>query len=314
MRHEITHLSMPALIRQGRLATGCSEMRIFMRYFVSDTRLPLTFSVCGQLNSKDGFCHHTRCFDWNVLIFVLEGVLHLTSNSIPHELGANQYIFLPAGETHSGHCPSLGKLSYLWVHFKADADFEVLQDPAACMEKPYMLAETGTSPFPGRIFLLFRQLLDLSMEEQLYPASMPDYSLSLLLMELTRECCVLYPHTAASIPPVILSVTEWIKANYHRTFTVKELSAEFGYQADYLSALFKKHMGTSLIRYTNKIRMEASKNLLSCYGLSVKEAAYSCGFPDEKYYMKVFKKLEGMTPTEYRSAFGKQTSNPSLLS
>ena len=41
---------------------------------------PLEYSVCGQLISKDGFLHHRRTFEHHVLIFVLEGTLHITAN------------------------------------------------------------------------------------------------------------------------------------------------------------------------------------------------------------------------------------------
>ncbi|MCI7499725.1 MAG: AraC family transcriptional regulator [Oscillospiraceae bacterium] len=39
------------------------------------------------------------------------------------------------------------------------------------------------------------------------------------------------------------------------------------------------------------------------------EAAFSCGFSDEKYFMKVFKKFEGMTPAQYKNSFGRKNIN-----
>ena len=51
-------------------------------------------------------------------------------------------------------------------------------------------------------------------------------------------------------------------------------------------------------------RVDISKRMLSDRNMSIKEAAFSCGFNDEKYYMRVFRKCEGMTPAQYRSAIG----------
>lgn len=51
-------------------------------------------------------------------------------------------------------------------------------------------------------------------------------------------------------------------------------------------------------------RLDISKRMLSDRNMSIKEAAFSCGFNDEKYYMRVFRKIEGMTPGQYRSAIG----------
>lgn len=173
----------------------------------------------------------------------------------------------------------------------------------------YYFAEEGRSAASKRFPLLFHQLLDFSMEDTSYMPAMPDYALSLMMMELSREQFCMQQARSRQIPPVISLICEWVKANYHRDFSVKDLACEFGYQADYLSGLFKQHMGISLTRYTTSIRIEVSKNLLANYGLSIKEAAYSCGFSDEKYYMKVFKRSEGMTPTQYKSAFYKKYLN-----
>ena len=286
--------------------------KVTMRYFVSKSIKPLTFSVCGQLNSKDGFLHHRRTFDYHVLILVIEGVLHITANGTEYSLSPDQYLFLRAGEEHFGHQPSVGKLSYLWVHLKAEPEFEILQEPMLSQGASgytYFFSESGKTASSKRISLLFHQLLDQALEQRLYTTSILDYSVSLLMMELSKDCIDRENPELQQYPPVIFSVTEWIRANYQRPFTLTELADEFHYRADYLSSLFKRVTGVSVIQYTNKIRIETSKTLLTNYDLSIKEAAYSCGFPDEKYYMKLFKKAEGITPTQYKAAFYKKFIN-----
>ena len=276
-----------------------------MRYFVSGTKSPLEYSVCGQLISRDGFLHHRRSFEWNVLILVTEGALHMTAAGVPYTIHMDEYIFLKAGEEHFGLRASEGKLSYLWVHFRAKEPFTEKEQG----EVQYRLAESGKVAASKRVPLLFRQLMDMAMEEQLYTPAMLDYSVSLLLMELTQEGVDCHGQDKAPVPPVIFSVAEWIKAHYYEPFGVSELAVQFGYQADYLSSIFKKHMGVAMIAYANRIRIENSKNLLVNYSLSIKEVAYACGFPDEKYFMKVFKKQEGLTPTQYKNAFYKKLIN-----
>ena len=276
------------------------------RYFMLDTTQPLIYDVCGQLISKDGFLHHKRTFDQNVFILVTEGQLHITSNGIAHTLSPNQYIFLKAGEEHFGHEPSTGKLSYLWVHLKSPTPFQAIDASAltqTTMPTTYFFPEQGELSTSKGVFLRFRQLMDFSLEEQLHSPLLLDYTVSLLLLEVSQEHLHTQQLSSRKLPPVVLSICQWIRGNYYKTFTVAELASMFGYQADYLSTLFKKHMGISLIEYTNRLRIEASKALLANYDLTIKEAAYSCGFPDEKYYMKVFKKFEGITPTEYKSTF-----------
>ena len=295
---------------------------------------PLEYSVCGQLLSKDGFLHHRRTFEHHVLIFVTEGILHITANGIAYDISENQYIFLPAGEEHFGTAPSKGKLAYFWVHIvpgkmRTDAGEPGIATPqqaAGTSLQPQVdtpatdtaqqvgvatpscvLPEYATLTSPRRTGRLFRQLLELSMEKSPYGTEMLNYTLSLLVMELASDFTATAQAAGEEIPMAASALCEWIKQNYYRPFTLAEPAARLGYQTNYLSGLFKKSMGVSIITYTNQIRVEAAKNLLEVYGLSAKEVAYSCGFADEKYFMKVFKAVEGCTPTEYKRLYREKT-------
>ena len=275
-----------------------------MRYFGLETTKPLQYAVCGQLIDKDGFLHHRRTFDQHVFILVTEGTLHITAAGKEYNVGENQYIFLKAGEEHFGHKASKGALSYFWVHIVDDCP--VIATDCMAMDG-YYFPEYGEIMLAHRVQRLFRQLIDLSLEESLYVKEMFDYTLSLLLLEVSQEFAHWQTDSEKqkidrkNLPPVIMEAREWIRENYSRPFNVTEIADTLGYQADYLSTLFKQSMGISIIGYTNKIRIEAAKNLLETEGLPIKVVAYSCGFTDEKYFMKVFKKLEGSTPGQYKS-------------
>ena len=274
-----------------------------IRYFSSTTDRPLSCDVCGQLISRDGFLHQRRTLSINVLILVTEGTLYLTANGIPYTVPPNHYIFLHEGEEHFGHRASTGSLSYFWVHFFAAPPFRAVADTFSCQDSAYFFPEYGKLVSPGRILSLFRRLTDLSLDKCKNAPRMLDYTTSLLLMELSSTPQSSDKKNSSGIPAVIPAACDWIHANYRRSFFVEELADAVGYQADYLSSLFKRHMGLSLVSYTNRLRIEASKKLLSNYDLSIKETAYSCGFPDEKYFMKVFKKFEQCTPTDYRRRY-----------
>lgn len=281
-------------------------MRMDGRLFGCKTRDPLHFCVCGQLTSPSGFLHHRRRFDQNVLIMVTEGTLYITANDVEFRLQAGQYIFLRAGEEHFGYHSSEGKLSYLWAHFQSDCSFETVSDEEE--KYTYILPESSFLSESDRTAQLFHRLMDLSLEEKLYSHNMPDYAMSLLLMELSQEYCR-NQNSSDFLPPVVISVREWIKNHYYEFFDVTELAGTVGYNADYLSTLFKRSMGISIVRYTNQLRIKMAKTLLSNYDVSIKEAAFSCGFSDEKYFMKVFKQFEGVTPSQYRNSFTRKNIN-----
>ncbi|ADL50076.1 AraC family transcriptional regulator [Clostridium cellulovorans] len=291
-----------------------------MRFFLSNASSTLSNLSCGNLISKQAFLHHRRNFDMYVLIMVIEGTLYMSQNGERFELGPKQYIFLKAGEEHYGYKPSDGKLSYLWVHFKMNNHVTVVSKETffnGMLENIisdknnsfYIMPESGEISLTQRAPLLFNQLLDITRQEMIYSNQIIDYALSLLVMEISQEFIEVYYKIKQNIPPNIARIMEWIKANYYKPITISDIAYEFGYNADYLSSLFRKTSGSTLINFINKTRIDISKSLITNYDISIKEAAYSCGFTDEKYFLKTFKKFEAMTPSQYKKAFTRKMIN-----
>lgn len=264
--------------------------------------VPLNYIVCGQLISKDKFLHIKRNFSDNVLIFITEGTLFINSNHKNFEVSKNQFIFLKSGEEHYGYKESSGVLKYYWVHFKNNPE-----EISATANLPYEFPESGTIKNPARLIFLFKQLMDFSLDNEFYNKKVLDYSLSVLMMELCQSCKNINIEKDKKLNPVINDVCNWIKYNFQKDFSVDDLALEFGLQNSYLSKIFKQNTGKSIIQFTTEIRISAAKSLLQTF--SIKETAYSCGFDDEKYFMKVFKKIEGITPTQYKQAFSLRNVN-----
>jgi len=92
---------------------------------------------------------------------------------------------------------------------------------------------------------------------------------------------------------------DYIKANYNTHLSVKELSSLFGISCGYFTEIFKSVTGKTPIEYINQIRIDKSKELLLNTTLKIKEIALKAGFKDEFYFSRVFKKLEGCSPSQF---------------
>ncbi len=64
---------------------------------------------------------------------------------------------------------------------------------------------------------------------------------------------------------------------------------------------FKKHTGKTYVEYTNMLRLEVAKKLLTETSLSVAAVGLEAGFRNVAYFNRTFKRLEGCTPGQYRS-------------
>jgi AraC-like DNA-binding protein len=83
--------------------------------------------------------------------------------------------------------------------------------------------------------------------------------------------------------------------------SVATLARELNCSASHLSRLFHAESGATLSRHITEARLNNAKNLLKESALSVKEIAWSCGFTDPGYFIRVFRQNHGLTPLEYRT-------------
>lgn len=265
----------------------------------------LRFYTCGCLVNEGGFVHVRRTLNCDVFILVQEGELFITKGGREYAVTSGEYILLEAGCDHFGTKASQGALTYMWAHFEGQKlrDRNIPQDGFA-----YLIPEVGKAPDPQRVSILFRQLLDLQRHGGLYSENFLTCVLSMLLMELTQQTLD-EQRNAKEVPARVYNICEWLRSNCQKKLTAETIAERFHYNAEYLSLLFKKETGLTLIQYLNRTRIDVAKRLLETEGISVKETAYSSGFSDEKYFMRMFRKLEGVTPLQYKEAFRKRNIN-----
>ena len=102
---------------------------------------------------------------------------------------------------------------------------------------------------------------------------------------------------------IINSITRFIQEHLAEEMSLSVLSEEFHMNPQYISQLFKNEIGVGFLAYLTSIRMEKAKKLLLSTSLSIGEVAEQSGYGDYRVFTKVFKKSEGITPSQYRRDF-----------
>lgn len=100
--------------------------------------------------------------------------------------------------------------------------------------------------------------------------------------------------------PEISKIIEYIGQHYDQDITVKSMSRFVMMGENYVSALFKKKTGHTLIHYLHGVRMEKAAEYLRETNLPVQEIGYRVGFGSDNYFIKIFKRWTGCTPSQYR--------------
>lgn len=101
-------------------------------------------------------------------------------------------------------------------------------------------------------------------------------------------------------PPMITRAKEFIQANQGEDISLGDVARAVNTSTFYFCKMFKKATGLNFTDYVSRIRIEKAKNLLLNPNLRISEIAYEVGFQSLTHFNRVFRKLVGQSPTEYR--------------
>ena len=104
-----------------------------------------------------------------------------------------------------------------------------------------------------------------------------------------------------SEPPVITRAREYIHEHQAEKLPLKQVAKAVNTSTFYFCKLFKKITGINYTDYLSRVRIEKSKNLLLNPNLRVSEIAFEVGFQSLTHFNRVFKKILGQSPSEYRA-------------
>ena len=100
--------------------------------------------------------------------------------------------------------------------------------------------------------------------------------------------------------PLLNMAKKYIEAHYYKDITLDNISSHVAISPGYLCKLFKENYNITIIDYLTRVRINKSIQLLKETDLHIKTISKKVGYRDSNYFSKVFKKVMGKTPTEYR--------------
>lgn len=161
---------------------------------------------------------------------------------------------------------------------------------------------SGYDDFPYLQFALRAQVVDYLLK----PVEVDEMSKCLESIQgrLSKAQADALPPAAADAfeqSPIRLAI-HYIHSALPGDITLQEVAAKVHLNSSYLSQLFKQHMKVNFTDYVMEKRMEKAKQLLSQTTLRVSEIAERVGYSDLAYFSNTYKRLTGMTPSEYRKS------------
>ena len=107
-------------------------------------------------------------------------------------------------------------------------------------------------------------------------------------------------HNKENVETVIAKAQDYIHNNYHKDLSMEEVAELIDLSISHFCMLFKQVSGYTFLEYLTKIRMDKAKYILKNSNVKVYQVAPLVGYQDPRYFTQVFKKITGMTPSEFR--------------
>lgn len=244
----------------------------------------IEFSYAGLFSTDADWIHPERTESTYEIICVTRGRVRMREGEREYDAERGQVILL---SPHVLHCGThvTRDVGFYWVHFRI---------------------KNGELPFEKRFFEsfdnmhLFKELLHYNNLP-----SIPDYMVSSVLVHILSELCFLSDGDAKGFDGTAEKIYEWIRINADGTLSVERVASHFGYSADHVSRICKKHFGVGARELINRFLLSRAKELLCNTDKYVKEIAAELEFPSDKAFIGYFRYHEGCFPQQFRNRFGK---------
>ena len=222
---------------------------------------------------------------------VLDGTGSLIYNNKTINMSKNDCAFINCNNKYSH---TSNNWTIMWIHFNG-ANVKDIYDK--------YLSRKGQNVFKTKEITKYEQLINdiyLISNSSDYMRDMNLYDkITSVLTNIMSE--TIYDNQINRKRKYDLSqIKTYIDNNYISNISLDELSNKFFINKFYLTRAFKEAYGITINNYLVSKKITKAKQQLRFSNISIEEIAISCGISDANYFSRLFKKIEGITPIEYR--------------
>ncbi len=253
---------------------------------LTDTAMPQLLGQ-GLLATAEGFTHADRQLPFHVLIYVLEGAIHVTEAGEDHTVGPGELLFLRSGLRHYGKRPIPRGTRWYFVHF----ELPEAADSQRQLTLPKRLSGLGGSKLEAELAAFVEACREREERRRWYLNQQLFVLLSHIGQQASRE---------EGTPGLPERIIRYLSSHADAPFSAKALEKSFFLSYKHMAAVFKKATGQTMLAYHQRLRMEEGARLLRETLLPIGEISDRLGFADQLYFSRCFHSHAGVSPSQYR--------------
>jgi AraC family transcriptional regulator, arabinose operon regulatory protein len=230
-----------------------------------------------------------------ILIYCIEGKGEILLKDSTYQVSADHYFIIPSGMPHSYHSDLSQPWSIYWIHFSGIKSG--IFGKFACQSIP--IERGKSSRISDRLELFSEIFRNLERGFSLETLEYVNLCLPHLLASFTHLSQFRLIKESGERDPVSQSINFMLE-HLTRKLKLEEISIQTGLSASHYSRLFLNRTGHSPIDYFIQLKIQRACRLLDNSGWMIADVSREMGFEDQFYFSRVFRKVMGMSPGEYR--------------
>ena len=249
--------------------------------------------------------------DFWEMVYVEEGQLMEISGEETHQLSAGDVLFHKPNVFHRTINPGHANIKAYNISFQCPSRaMDFFKDykgtlSAASQQIARMLVEEGKRSFVPYSTPRGDNTIAVKKDAPIGGQQMYRIYLEALLINILREQSSFQPlpifaSKADFQKSLYAQMIEYLKVNLYGSLTLEGLQRKFSYSNTFLCTKFKEQAGESIMQYYNRLKIEEACRLMQRTEASLSEISMQLGFNNPYYFSRVFKKVKGVAPSEYR--------------
>ena len=232
-----------------------------------------------------------------VFIYCTDGAGRYRIGEHEYNVSANQYFILPAGIPHAYASDNAHPWTIYWIHFKGTQAAHYAKDA----QTPMKVSPEKNSRINDRNNLFEEMFSTLkagySSENLRYVSSLFHYYLGSLRYIQQYRQAKRYVSDDANMVNIAI---HYMKENIEKRITLQDLADHVGYSTSHFTTLFKQQTGHTPLSYHNLLKIQQACTLLDITDMKINQICYKIGIEDPYYFSRLFSKIMGMSPYQYR--------------
>lgn len=252
------------------------------------------FYNCGIEQCKGGQFYGPKRRDYHFIHFVVKGEGTLDIQGQIYPVRKDQLFIVPAGEVSTYRASETAPWKYCWIGFLGIQSFQFLNTLMRCGPKRFVQNCRDAAYYEDQI----KSILDISGKQvstHLRSNGVMYNLIGTLLEELGADDPA---ELDCSVP---YQARQYMDLHYHDNLQITDVAAAVGVHANYLANTFQEQYHVTPKQYLTKLKLDKAKELLLLTKHPVYIIANSVGFSDPLAFSKFFRRMTGISPTEYRN-------------